>query len=131
MELVPEEIAILPGTKIDDIKVHFSALYPFLTIEFLQKPGPLFVAASGHSSAFSLKDLTDVPKTALLNIKGSRTVSEVTKDCMNELGVRVQIFRKSGKVWNIISITDQWTLERQNNAGRFISAEMTRDHDTA
>jgi hypothetical protein len=42
-----------------------------------------------------------------------------------KLGVIVQVSRKSGNVWNVISITEGWTLESQNSAGEFISSEMT------
>jgi hypothetical protein len=32
--------------------------------------------------------------------------------------------RKSGNVWNVISVTDGWTLENQNASGQFISSVM-------
>jgi hypothetical protein len=34
------------------------------------------------------------------------------------------VSRKSGNVWNMISVTDGWTLESQNSAGEFISSQM-------
>ena len=37
----------------------------------------------------------------------------------------MQVFRKSGNIWNAISLTDSWTLESQNEAGEFISTEMS------
>ncbi len=40
------------------------------------------------------------------------------------LGLYIQVFGKSGNVWNVISFTDSWTLESHNKAAEFISAEM-------
>ncbi|MFZ9982087.1 MAG: hypothetical protein ACO3FI_08660 [Cyclobacteriaceae bacterium] len=33
-------------------------------------------------------------------------------------GLLVKIFRKSGNVWIETSLTDDWTLERQNEEGK-------------
>ena len=40
------------------------------------------------------------------------------------LGLNAKISRKSGKVWNAISLTKGWTLERQNAAGEYVSEIM-------
>ncbi|QEC65766.1 hypothetical protein FRZ67_00015 [Panacibacter ginsenosidivorans] len=59
-----------------------------------------------------------------LRIENKRTIAQVEDDCIQQLGLLVQISRKSGNVWNTISLTENWTLEEQNNAGKFISSEM-------
>jgi hypothetical protein len=39
-------------------------------------------------------------------------------------GVAVQISRRSGNVWNVISLTNNWTLDRQNTTGAYVSSIM-------
>ncbi|MNF16790.1 hypothetical protein D3C80_2199700 [compost metagenome] len=41
----------------------------------------------------------------------------VEKDFWEKLGLSAQIFRKSGNLWIETSLTDDWTLARQNDEG--------------
>lgn len=72
----------------------------------------------------SLKQLLNKGSSLKIDMAGTRTVSELSHDLETTLGVRVGISRKSGNVWNLVSVTDEWTLETQNAAGEFICAEM-------
>lgn len=62
-----------------------------------------------------------------MDFNEERTVAEVEKDFRELLGVQIKVCRKSGNVWNEITLTDNWTLKSQNTAGEFISTEMTAD----
>lgn len=108
-----------------DVQAEFSTYYPFLKLEFL----------ATDKSGKTLKSMKIDPQTSLrhlaqpgipntINVSYYRTVSELSHDFEHLLGVIVQVYRKSGNVWNVISITDGWTLESQNAAGEFISTEM-------
>jgi hypothetical protein len=49
-------------------------------------------------------------------------VSTIEQKFVNDFGLSVQIFRKSGKVWLETSATDHWTLKDQNIEGEELSS---------
>ena len=124
MELDCKEILINNDSQIGDIQNEFSTCYPFLKIDFLVK---------GNGTKNSRTTVLD-PQTSLqqlgkvnsrkIDINRHRSVSEVSNDFEEMLGVIVQVSRKSGRVWNTISVSDSWTLQSQNIAGEYISSEM-------
>ncbi len=119
------EIVLDPDSLIADIQNQFNSFYPFLKIEFSKSNNTGIGKSPRMEGAFRIKDLTKTSSITRLNIDKSRTVQQLANDCMHTLGLLVKVLRKSGNVWNVISVTDNWTLENQNDAGRFISSEMT------
>ena len=124
------EILINNDRLLMDIQGEFSRRYPFLKLEFLEKDK---LAKTPKTSRIdprtSLKKLNKTGSSQKIDINNRRTVSEISTDFANSLDVIVQVYRKSGNVWNVISITDGWTLESQNSAGEFISLEMASIKD--
>ena len=59
-----------------------------------------------------------------LKISGSMTVKELEKIFDERLGLSVLVYRKSGNLWLEPTMTDNWTLEQQNENGRQISGEF-------
>ena len=125
METHDNEIVLKPDSLIGDIQLQFNSLYPFLKIEFLKSGELPGLKNSGLNSGYRIMDLSKSSPIAKLNVNKYRTVAQITDDCLNKFGLTMQLFRKSGNVWNVISLTDNWTLESQNNAGEFISSEMS------
>ncbi|MDB5245641.1 MAG: hypothetical protein JWQ40_35 [Segetibacter sp.] len=125
MKPVSKELIISGYSVVRDIQKAFNSHYPFLKIEFSTNPKGVF-SLKKHmvSPESSMSKITHLPTPIQLNVAEYRTVAEVEKDCTEFLGLSMQVFRKSGNVWNVISLTDSWTLESQNNAGEFISTEM-------
>ncbi|MEO8769413.1 MAG: hypothetical protein ABI402_04995 [Ferruginibacter sp.] len=126
METGYKQILITNKNTLLDIQQAFSNYYPFLKIEFIQI----------EKSTSSLKNIKIDPATSLIqklaskeyflfDINEERQVAEVANELNNRLGMIAQMFRKSGTVWSLISLTDNWTLKSQNDAGKFISAEMS------
>src|SRR4051794_17951006 len=126
MEQISKEIIITSAILVIDIQKQFTLFYPFLKIEFFAKPNAIS-SLKKHTvnSATSISKLTSLPATVKLNVAEDRTVAQVEQDFREQLGLSIQVFRKSGNVWNAISLTDSWTLESQNKAGEFISTEMS------
>lgn len=117
-------IHINNGSLVRDIQSEFSTWYPFLKIEFLAKK--INTKSSRMPSLephFQLKQLAEI-LPGEIDINGNRTVEQVSNDIQAILPVTVQMSRKSGNVWNTISISHEWTLQSQNTAGEFISSEM-------
>src|SRR5580704_15309691 len=85
----------------------FNAYYPFLKIEFFKK---IFLDGS--------TDKTDiffgVDRWVNIDVNRKRTITELEKDFDKLLGLSARIFRKSGKVWVETSLTNDWSLEDQN-----------------
>lgn len=126
METNSSDITLKPGSLIRDIQFKFNSLYPFLKIEFCKNGGISNGKKAILNSEYCLKDISELSSNTILNVDKNRTIEYLALDSIDKLGLSIQVFRKSGNVWNVISLTDNWTLENQNNAGQFISAEMTR-----
>ncbi len=52
------------------------------------------------------------------HISPEQKTGELEKDCLGNLGLHMQVFRKSGKVWIETSSSDDQTLEEQDRNGR-------------
>lgn len=120
------EIVISGDSLIMDIQQQFSMLYPYLKIEFFKKNNKTSPSAklSAASPQNKIKELTNLETPQKLNVGNTRTVAEIASDFYKQIGLSVLLFRKSGNIWNTISLTEGWTLENQNKAGEFISTEM-------
>ncbi|HEY6978517.1 MAG TPA: hypothetical protein VH396_19600, partial [Chitinophagaceae bacterium] len=56
-----------------------------------------------------------------IDISKQRTVAQLEEDFKELFGLHAQLYRKLGNLWIETSLTDDWTLEQQNNEGGFIS----------
>ena len=53
-----------------------------------------------------------------------QTISAQVHELEKSLGWKVQILRSSGKLYIETSVTDQWTLDRQNQEGAELSSNL-------
>jgi hypothetical protein len=126
MTIQAKEILIDENSLVVTIQEAFNGFYPFLKIEFLKQ-----LNNNNHLQKTrkilpqdSIKEITNAVMPVKLNLENKRTITQVGNDCKQLLGLSVQVSRKSGNIWNLITLTDSWTLEEQNDAGKFISSEM-------
>jgi hypothetical protein len=118
------QIGIKPDTKLMDIQKEFNGFYPYLKLEFyknlsqLNKPSP---KAEKINPGESFSKISRSHKGGSININPNRTVSELVLDFWTTLGLSVLVFRKSGNLWIETSLTDSWTLGRQNTIGESFS----------
>ena len=123
-------LRIDPSQKISFIKEKFNAAFPYLRLEFFNHQHKV-------NALSSKKDM--ITKDAKLNeikhIKHNHFI-EVTEDMpvqvfeqlfQMEFGIAAQVFRKSGKTWLETSVTDDWTLRRQNEEGMELSRMNERN----
>ena len=52
------------------------------------------------------------------------TVTDLEQNFSDVYGLSIQVFRKSGDVWLETTITDGWTLEKQNEQGKMLSQKQ-------
>ncbi len=125
MEKVNKEILINTYSLWTDIQSVFSMHYPFLKIEYIENDKGTKVNRSLKTDTqLPIKQITNVTLPCKIDIHSNRSVVQVSLDFKIIMGLKVKVLRKSGNVWNVISITEGWTLENQNAAGKFISSQM-------
>lgn len=98
-----------------DFKKEFSSNFPFLKIELFKKvPGQ--GDPKSHKGNTLLTSNQPINKDALtLHFGGETTVAELKTMLVEKLGIVVQVYRRSGNIWVETSLTDDWSLEKQNH----------------
>jgi hypothetical protein len=125
-------LQINKGSSLKNVQRQFNAFYPFLKIEFFKKiplNQPLYKA-----ELFSAADLVryiDGAREGVVNIDVSRkkTIADVEKDFEKMLGISAHVFRKSGNVWVETTLTNDWSLEDQNEEAKQISSHFINNSD--
>jgi hypothetical protein len=109
-----------------NIQKQFNAYYPFLKLEFFtnQLTDKNFFKAMPLACE-SVKHMFIKNSEGTINVEKKRTVAEVENDLKTEFGLSAQVFRLSGNVWIETTLTDDWTLEKQNKEGEQISSHFT------
>jgi hypothetical protein len=106
------------------VQQEFSASYPFLKIEFFKNHRNVKSKDQPISTAERFGHLTSLNgNTFHLNIDEKRKVAELKNDFKELFGITADIFRRSGNMWIETSLTDDWSLEKQNNEGEQISSQ--------
>ncbi|MCS6934914.1 MAG: hypothetical protein NZM35_07170 [Chitinophagales bacterium] len=115
---------------ISEIQREFTKEFPYLKLEFFDAPHCDKRALPKSKLIDRNKKLGEVRKNhneGVLEIKPSDTVSDLENKFWNLFGLSVQVFRKSGNLWIETSLTDSWTLERQNREGYEMSAPANKE----
>ena len=109
---------------ISDIQKEFNKVFPFLKIEFFNKKS---LASSNFSARQLIPQNQKIGDSQLaitggdIEIDEEMKVNELENIFKNQFNLAVQVFRKSGNLWLETTMTDNWTLQQQNNHGREIS----------
>ena len=116
---------LINGKKVfKDIQQEFNDTFPFLKIEYLIGEQP----SEQHRGIFKI-ETTKRPSSrklitaeTIISINDDTTVAGLVKMFMEKFEMAIRVFRKSDNMWIEISLTDSWTLVRQNNAGSGLNA---------
>jgi|SRR5689334_5210000 hypothetical protein len=105
----------------EDVKNIFTAYYPFLKIEFYKNP-LIKSLYKKETIPVHLPLIQQIKKQseAVINIERNKTVAELENDFLS-IGLKAEVFRKSGNVWVETSLTNNWTLQQQNAAAEELS----------
>ena len=110
---------------IDGIQKEFNGIYPYLKIEFFRnqnqgnKPPS---KADRINPEERISNLSRFFEPGRINIDGNRTVAQFEQELLDTFGLSVQVFRKSGNLWIETSLTDNWSLEKQNTEGKLLNS---------
>jgi hypothetical protein len=123
------KLRIEKESSIKNVQKEFNTLYPYLKIEFFKRPFRLWSKSRlneekrNHDEPVS--NLGKFNKCAIINVDGKRTAAQVEQDFWEAFGLSIKLFRKSGTLWIETTLTESWTLEKQNEEGEFMSAPVT------
>lgn len=102
---------------LEQIQEEFNAKFPLLKLEFFVKPHGLGGESAKEDmleACTTLKSLRKTHGESALIITPEMTVAEVESAFREHFGLNVQVFRLSGKNWLQTTVTDSWTLAKQN-----------------
>lgn len=120
-------LLIQPDFSIKEVQSEFSKVFPYLKLEFFKKMhSPLEGTEKKHqlNPDEKLNSINKSLTSYSLHITENTTVTELEQKFQNELGLPVQIFRKSGNSWLETTITDAWSLSKQNDTGAYMSQKI-------
>lgn len=127
------QLLIGPGIIISELQKSFSEQFPFLKLEFFKKEEKRLkkqvapVPVPGHTK---MGELNAAIKEDNVELDNNTKVSELETLFTQKLETPVQVFRRSGNLWLETTMTDDWTLQRQNEHGRELSVPLSPEKNT-
>lgn len=118
------ELLINDHKKIFSIQEEFNAIFPYLKLEFFSTPhytGEATPKKSIMPGCKTLNECRTIHNNGSISITPYMTVSDLEQRFQNIFGLSVQVMRRSGKVWLETTVTDVWTLQKQNEQGEALS----------
>lgn len=121
------EIEINNSRSLNDLQKDFNSLFPYLKVEFYDIPN---LTQKSSSKSKLLNNSLAVAKSrrstneGTFTFNGNMSVALFERELWDKFGLWAQVYRMSGKVWIETSLTESWTLDRQNNEG-FEMSEKT------
>jgi hypothetical protein len=121
------QIEVDKNQTIDFINSQFNKVYPFLRIGFFKE---------GHTKGNSVQrskmilgnvkimELMLRGNSEIVDFNGQTTVWELEQEFEKKFGLHIQVFRKSGSIWLETTATDNWSLEQQNEQGKFLDEDL-------
>lgn len=113
---------------ISQVQEKFHKRYPFLKLEFFSQPHSLHGGSRKEHmipSETLLKDCRTLHKEGHLEIHPYNSVAHFENSFREFFGLHVQVFRKSGELWIETTVTDDWTLEKQNTEAELFYKDIT------
>lgn len=102
------------------LQLEFSRRYPFLRLEFFKVKDRGLDGAASELNPFTLLKSAGLSKEGELVIEDSMTVRQLEKAFKEKFGLMVHVSRRSGLLWLHTTLTNNWTLVKQNEQGREI-----------
>ncbi len=118
-------LKINDNQKLSDVQDEFNRLFPYLKLEFFKHKHGVRVGNAKSdmlSSDLTFKKASKKHNEGGIVIKENMSVADLEQLFQDVFGVSAQVFRKSGRSWIETSVTDDWSLKRQNEEGKELSS---------
>jgi len=105
-------------TSIEKIQEEFNQQFPYLKIEFYKekhRKGEGSPDAIKWSNEKTIGEIRKEHTKGELTIIPTQKVSALENNFLEQYGLNVQVFSRSGDLWLQTTTTDDWTLEKQND----------------
>ncbi|MBK9108430.1 MAG: hypothetical protein IPM92_08660 [Saprospiraceae bacterium] len=113
---------------LEQVQNKFNLRYPFLKLEFFSHPHSIHGGSrKEHMIAKEtlIKDCRTKHTQGNLEIHPYNSVAHLEKSFEEIFGLYAQVFRKSGELWIETTVTDDWTLEKQNTEAELFYEDIT------
>jgi hypothetical protein len=123
-----KEMVISKEKQLRQIQEEFQKQFPFLKLEFysgFHKLGEGSDKRDLLDSHLTVGEVCKLAQEKSIAINEMMKVSELEKAFKNVFGLSVQVFRKSNNLWLQTTITDGWSLLKQNQNAE----EMNEDEN--
>lgn len=115
-------ISISNNNTIEDVQKEFNNEFSFLKIQFFKHTHKTTQGSNKKELLAPSTKISSLPHhNGSVEITADMTVDELEKLFKKKFGLNIQVFRKSGRSWLETTVTDNWTLEKQNDEGRELS----------
>lgn len=116
-------LRITPTRLISEVQTEFSHTFPFLKLEFFQNKRRLQNTRQEikMSPASRIGDCQSFISEGEIEITKKMKSRELEQKLKEQFGIIAQVFRRSGNLWLQTTMTDNWTLEKQNEHGMELS----------
>ena len=104
---------LLNALTVGAVQQRFSRIWPFLKLEFYKQ-----IELNGIRITKRLEADHPLKGSATSAINADTTVAQVKTALYELTGYAVRVFRKAGSLWIETSLTDDWSLHRQNEEGQ-------------
>jgi len=123
---------ISPSRLISDLQNDFNKAFPFLKIEFFQNRNQQQLAFTFRQILPHTKRIAEGQLAITdgdIEINPEMSVKDLEKIFKDQFSLAIHVFRRSGNLWLETTMTDNWTLNKQNEHGREISTDSKRKTD--
>lgn len=118
------QLNIAPNRYINDIQKEFNEIFPFLKLEFFKTKSFSRSEFMAHQIIPSNRKIGEGQQEIVdgnIEISENMKVKDLENIFKDRFRLAAQVFRKSGNLWLETTMTDNWTLQQQNDHGREIS----------
>jgi len=102
------------------IQEEFGSRYPFLKLEFFKNAHSVYEGSTKREMVYK-RQLTHLHKVGEIVLNDEMTVGELEQQFKEKFDLNVQVFRKHGNSWIETTVTDNWSLQKQNEEGKVLS----------
>lgn len=118
------QLNIAPNRLIKDIQKEFNEIFPFLKLEFFKTKSFSRSEFMAHQIIPSNRKIGEGQQEIIdgnIEVNENMKVKDLENIFKDRFRLAAQVFRKSGNLWLETTMTDNWTLQQQNDHGREIS----------